>query len=293
MTAKKRRKNTEELDHSEKNALHLYMQDINRIPMLTKEEEEKTARLAAKGNSLARERLVNSNLRFVISIAKKYQNKGLLLEDLISEGNMGLLSAVSHFDVEKGYRFITYAVWWIRQAIIKAINEKGRMIRLPGNKTNELMQIDKTRQVIYNESSSSQDAEIKKIAKFLEMPLKKAEDLLSISQEVLSLDDPAMKHENSMSFKDMIEDECYTTPVENAVNSVLRDDLEDIISGLEDRAAEVIRSRYGLGNSSPLTLKEIGARYNLSRERVRQIEKRALVQLQKSSERRKLENYIA
>ena len=290
MVAKKKKKAAP--CDSEKNTLYLYMQEINRIPLLSKEEEEKIARLAAEGNKAARDKLVNSNLRFVISIAKKYQNKGLLLEDLISEGNMGLMSAVNHFDASKGYRFITYAVWWIRQSIIKAINEKGRMIRLPGNKSNELIQIDKTRQVIFNESKLSGDAEINKIAEYLEMPLKKAENLLSISQDVLSLDDPAIRHESSITFKDMIEDDHNAAPIDNAVSSVLREELEDGLNGLESRAAEVIRHRYGLGDSGTLTLKEIGVRYNLSRERVRQIEKRALAKLQHYSKRKKLESYI-
>ena len=290
MVAKKKRK--AETCSGEKNPLYLYMQEINRIPLLSKEEEEKIAHLAAEGNKAARDKLVNSNLRFVISIAKKYQNKGLLLEDLISEGNMGLMSAVTHFDADKGYRFITYAVWWIRQAIIKAINEKGRMIRLPGNKSNELIQIDKTRQVIFNEAKSSGDANINQIAEYLEMPVKKAENLLSISQDVLSLDDPAIKHESVITFKDMIEDDHNAAPIDNAVSSVLREELEDGLNGLESRAAEVIRHRYGLGDSGTLTLKEIGVRYNLSRERVRQIEKRALAKLQHFSKRRKLESYI-
>jgi RNA polymerase primary sigma factor len=280
-------------NNSDENVLRLYLNEINRIPLLTKEEEEKTAKLAAQGNKAAREKLVNANLRFVISIAKKYQGKGMPLEDLISEGNMGLLSAVDRFDIDKGFRFITYAVWWIRQSIVKALNEKGRMIRLPSNKSNELTRINRTMESILNEPGCKTNAEIEKVAMYLEMSPEKAGDLIQINQDVVSLDDPAQKFENSMTIKDLIEDECSATPIENAINCILKDQLEIVIKDLEKRAADVLRCRYGLENSNPLTLKEIGDRFNLSRERVRQIEKRALVQIQQSPQRSMLESFIA
>ena len=278
----------------EKNALNLYLSEIKKFPLLTKEEEEKSAVLAAQGNTAARDRLVNSNLRFVISVAKKYQGKGIPLEDLISEGNIGLINAIEHFDVKKGYRFITYAVWWIRQSIIRAIQEKGRIIRLPSNKANELTLIDKTRQVIQSMPGLSADGEIREIAAFLEMPQKKAADLIQISHDAISLEDPALKDKNSLTVKDLIMDDTSNAPEEYAINSSLRDDLEDIINScLEKRSADIIRYRFGLGNTIPLTLKEIGVRFNLSRERVRQIETLALKRLQKSSRREQLETYTA
>jgi RNA polymerase primary sigma factor len=280
------------LDSGE-NSFRMYLKEINRFPLLSKEDEEKTAKLAATGDKAARDRLVNSNLRFVISIAKKYQGQGLLLEDLISEGNLGLLYAAKQFDIEKGYRFITYAVWWIRQSIIKAIHEKGRMIRLPVNKTNELIKIKKTRQLIQNESEAKQDEEIRNTAMFLEMAPNKAVDLFQISQDVLSLEGSSPKHQNNMSIIDFVEDDCYKSPFEQATNTMLRKELETALDGIENRAAEVIRCRYGLGGSVLMTLKEIGARYNLSRERVRQIEKRGLLLLQHSYNSSNLENYIA
>lgn len=282
-----------EVRDSEKTALNLYLKEIDRIPLLTKGEEEKYAKDAAKGNAAARQKLVNANLRFVISVAKKYQGKGLLLEDLISEGNIGLMNAISHFDADKGYRFITYAVWWIRQSIIRAINEKGRMIRLPGNKANELIQIDKTRRLIQNEPGWSAATEAREIASYLEITQEKAEELLKIGQDAVSLDDPAQKGENTMSVKDYIIDERAKDPCDFTINSVLKDELTEAVNSLETRAAEVIRCRFGLGDAIPLTLTEIGNRYDLSRERVRQIEKLALIQLQKSSRRTGLENYIA
>jgi len=278
---------------SEACSLRIYLQEMNRVPLLSKEEEEKVARQAAQGNKAARERLIKANLRFVITVAKKYQGKGLPLEDLISEGNLGLLAAVEHFDIEKGYRFITYAVWWIRQSIIKALTEKARMIRLPSNKTNELNLIDKTRQIYHNEPGWKAETEVENIAQILNMPLKKAEDLLHMGKEVMSLDDPALKYQNSSTIMDLIVDEGSLNPLENLINCALKSEVESVISNLEERAADVIRSRYGIGNSCPQTLKEIGNRHNLSRERVRQIEKRALGQIQQSPQSKKLESYIA
>ena len=285
-TTKKTRKNEDSI-------LRTYMKEVVKIPLLKKDEEEKTALLAIQGDIAARERLINSNLRFVIMVAKKYQGKGLPLEDLIAEGNLGLLSSIDHFDAKKGYRFITYAVWWIRQSIIKALHEKSRMIRLPTNKTNELIKIEKTRQVIHNEASRKRTAEIHEIASFLDMPHKKADELMVIGQDVLSLDDPSSKFDNSLSIKDHVGDDNNKSPVEYAMNSVLKEDLEKALGGLGKRAADVIRCRFGLGNSHPMTLKEIGDRYKLSRERVRQIEKRAMLQLQSPITRNKLDNYIA
>jgi len=277
----------------EENSILLYLKEINRIPLLKKNEEERIAALAAKGNIAARDRLVSANLRFVITIAKKYQGKGLPLEDLISEGNVGLLNAVKYFDVEKGFRFITYAVWWIRQSITKAIYEKSRMIRLPCNKANELAKIDKARQEIKSEQGYKNGQDIREVAAFLEMQPQKAEELLRISQEVISLDDQTNKQFNPKSIKETIEDDSSKTPVDYAINSLLKDDLEIALDALEKRDAEIIRSRFGMGEAGPLTLKEIGANFNLSRERVRQIEKRALGQLKQSSQKSRLKSYIA
>jgi len=278
---------------AEENTLLLYLREIDKIPLLSKEEEEITASRAAKGDKAAREKLVNANLRFVIVVAKKYQGKGLPLEDLIGEGNIGLLNSIKNYDATKGYRFITYAVWWIRQAIIKAIHEKGRMIRLPSNKTCELTRIEKTRQVIQNEPGWKANAEIRKIAMFLGISEERALALMQMNQEVMSLEDPISHHGYPLTIKDIVEDVYYNSPVEHAVNSILRDELETILDGLDQRAADVIRCRFGLGETGPKTLKEVGTHYQLSRERIRQIEKRALGQIQHYCLENKLESYIA
>ena len=278
----------------DKNILHLYLSELSRLPLLSKAEEEKYARQAAMGNAAARERLINANLRFVISLAKKYQGKGLPLEDLISEGNVGLMNAVDHFDVSRGYRFITYAVWWIRQAIIRALQEKVRMIRLPSNKANELLLIDKTRDLIQRDSGWTPEKEIREIAAFLEMPMDKTADLVQLSLDTVSIDDLAIKDNDSVTVKDLITDDASSTPDEYAINSTLRDELEDLMSNcLEERSAEIIRCRFGLGDTTPQTLKEIGSQLNLSRERVRQIEIHALKRLRKAPEREQLETYTA
>ena len=262
---------------AEGSSLRLYLKDINRFPLMSKEEEEKVARLASQGDLEAKQKLTNSNLRFVISVAKKFQGKGLPLEDLISEGNMGLLKAVDYFKVEMGYRFITYAVWWIRQSIINAIKEKGRLIRVPCSRS-------------YETSTTSNS---RALPDRLAIATKKATSLMWLNQDVVSLDDPAIKNEGFGTIKDLIIDEKSKAPFELAMNSQLKDELENVIETLGNRAADIIRSRYGLGENGYQTLKEIGERYDLSRERVRQIEKRALIQLQKSVKTQNLESYIA
>jgi RNA polymerase primary sigma factor len=284
MTAMKRKSTG-----TSENTLAMYLREINRIPLLTREEEDKIAREAVKGNKAAQNKLVNANLRFVVNVAKKYQGQGLPLEDLISEGNIGLLNAIRRYDVDKGYHFISYAVWWIRQAILKAICEKSRMIRLPLNRANELVQIEKARKMV----QENPESEIYEVAKLLDMDPGHVSDLLNIAREHVSLENPIYSEKDSSSLGDFIEASQYQSPDSLAVESALHDDIETVLDTLDQKEADVIRFRYGLGKEAPLSLKEIGDRFNLTKERIRQIEKKALKRLQHPSRRGVLASYVA
>ena len=279
------------VNHADENILSLYLKEINRIPLLSREQEDAVAREAAKGSRAAKERLINANLRFVVNVAKRYQGQGLPLSDLISEGNIGLMNAVDRFDVEKGYHFISYAVWWIRQAILKAICEKSRMIRLPLNRANELVQIDKARKLV--QDGHSTEAEINEIAKLLDMGPGHVADIINISRALVSLERPVYTDKDSSSLGDFIEDEGYRAPDQQAIDSALQDDIEMVLETLNQKEAEIIRYRFGLGAGAPMSLKEIGDRFNLTKERIRQIEKKALKRLQHPARKRLLESYVA
>ena len=276
------------LVNNDENTLVIYLREINRIPLLTREEEQAYARKAAQGNIAAKNQLINANLRFVVNVAKKYQGQGLPLEDLISEGNIGLINAVERYNVEKGYHFISYAVWWIRQTILKAICEKSRMIRLPINRVNELVQIEKARHYVQEGES-----EIKEVAKFLDMDPSHVEELLAVSREMISLENPMYDEKYSSSLGSYIESSKYRSPDAQAMETALKEDIETLLNNLDKKEAEVIRFRYGLGNKKPLSLKEIGDKFNLTKERIRQIEKNAIKQLQHPSYKTLLENYVA
>jgi len=272
-----------------KSNLALYLREMNRIPMLNRDEEVETAREAAAGNKAAREKLVNSNLRFVINVAKNYQGLGLPLEDLIGEGNAGLLTAVDRFDVEKGYRFISYAVWWIRQSIINAIYDKASLIRLPANRAAELVKIKKARKII--KKHYSLDEEIEEIAELLNMDKEHINDLINISREIISLDNPLTKDGDS-DLKDIVADNHYKTPDKDIEFSFMKIAINDALETLDKNEADIIRCHYGLGCKA-MSLKEIGALYNLSKERIRQIEERAILRLKNPLRTRKLKAYVA
>lgn len=272
--------------------LALYLKDIKNIPLLTHEEEVELAKKAQKGDEKAKNKLVKSNLRFVVNVAKKYQNHGLDLVDLISEGNLGLLTAVEKFDVSKGYHFISYAVWWIRQSILKAICEKSRAIRLPLNRANELVQIEHAKKVVGNKKSEQQEFE--EIAKMLNMTPSHVRDMVNISKEMVSLDSEVSSGDNRhTSFGDFQEDTLYTRPEESVINQAMSKDIDKVLKTLRPNEEKVIRMRYGLNGLKPMSLKEVGETCNLTKERIRQIEKHALVRLQHPTRARKLEAYVA
>jgi len=258
---------------AEENLLFLYLKDINRTPLLTHAEEEKLAREAAQGSMPAREKLIRSNLRFVVNIAKRYQHRGLPLEDLISEGNIGLMHAIERFDVEKGYHFISYAVWWIRQSVLNAISEKSRMIRLPVNKVSELAQ---------SEYAASEGRPVAALPA----------SLLAVGREPISLDAPVGAGDEASPFGDTVEDKRILSQDERMIEAALRDDINSVLSTLAHKEAEIIQGRFGLNGTRALSLRELGSRYRLTKERIRQIEKKALRQLQKPARSRLLRAYI-
>jgi RNA polymerase primary sigma factor len=269
----------------------MYLKEINRIPLLTREEEDTYARAAAQGDRHATEMLIKANLRFVVNVAKKYQNQGMPLSDLISEGNIGLMNAIERYDVDKGYHFISYAVWWIRQAILKAICEKSRMIRLPLNRANELVQIEKARKTL--EGARTEDEEIREIARLLDMDADHVADLVAVSRELVSLETPVFEERDSSVVGDFVENDRYISPEDYVVDGNLKDDINALLSTLSDKERQVVEYRFGLNGKRAMSLKEIGDNFGLTKERIRQIEKNALKRLQQPNRAELLEAYVA
>jgi RNA polymerase primary sigma factor len=258
-----------------------YLHEIRRIRLLSRAEEDSLARSAARGDRIAKEKLTLANLRFVVTVAKKYQNQGLPLADLISEGNIGLMKAVDRFDVKKGCHFITYAVWWIRQTMQKAICEKSRMIRLTQNAAWELVQIGKTRMDLLSEQHQGSQTEA--IANRLHLDRGRLTRLLNVSSEPMSLDAPVYSETDASLVGDFVEDETRRNTEEIAIENAVRVDINTILTSLSQRDSEIIRCRYGLDGKKPMSLSELGSKYKLTRERIRQIEKRAITRLRHSS----------
>jgi RNA polymerase primary sigma factor len=271
-------------------SLSVYLREINKIPLLSREEEVSIARRAKEGDREAKEQLVKANLRFVVNVAKQYQNQGLSLSDLISEGNIGLLTAVEKFDVDRGYHFISYAVWWIKQSILKAICEKSRMIRLPLNRANELLQVEKAKREI--ERNKEGEAELEEIAQYLNMDKRRINDLITAAREHVSLEAPLSQDKDANTISDLMEDSKGESPEEVTVNSTLQDAIKEVLSTLSEKEYNVIKYRFGLEGERPHSLKEIGDKYNLTKERIRQIEKKAISRLKHPSRSKKLESFI-
>lgn len=278
--------------NNEENIVSLYLKDINRIPMLSREEETELALRAAEGDKDAKDKIVSANLRFVVSIAKKYQNNGLDLLDLVNEGNIGLLTAIERFDVSKGYHFISYAVWWIRQAILKAISEKTKMIRLPLNRVNELMQIEKARKEL--SGGKSEEEELREVAEMVYMKPEQVKELLAISRDLLSLDSTIrFDSSDSTTIGDIVEDGRYESPEEVAVYENMKDEIDEVMQTLTERERDVLAYRFGLNGKPSMSLKEVGDVFNLTKERIRQIEKKAIKRLQHPSRSARLESFVA
>ena len=277
---------------NDENILSMYLKDINKVSLLSRDAEPALALKAKAGDKAAKDKIVNANLRFVVNVAKKYQNHGLDLPDLISEGNIGLLTAVDRFDVSKGYHFISYAVWWIRQAILKAICEKSRAIRLPLNRANELVQIEHARKLMTGDKTEEQ--EFAEVARMLKMDKQHVREMVNISRDMISLDAQVASSDNDRtSVSDFIEDERYDNPDEEAISNAMKRDIGKVLNTLKPNEAKVLSLRYGLNGTRPMSLKEVGDTCNLTKERIRQIEKHAIVRMRHPRRMQRLEAYIA
>ena len=273
----------------EDGALASYLADLKRHPLLTREEETRYARAARAGDQVAKEKLINSNLRFVVNIARQYQHRGIPLADLVSEGNIGLLKAAEKFDPERGFHFTTYAVWWIRQAILKALEASSRTIRLPAHAAGIVERIGWARTEL--SERLSREPSVHEIATFLDLPPQRVTELLAVSRELLSFEAPAFDDGTAAQLGDAVRDP-GRLPEEEAMAGVLKADINHVLDGLSQRESDILQSRFGLNGRKRLTLTELGRRYRLTKERVRQIEKRALQQLQVSLRVRVLEGYL-
>lgn len=257
--------------------VRIHLNEIKKIPLLTNDEEIQLATRAAAGDKAARDKLLTSNMRFVIKIASQYLNKGLEYEDLISEGYIGLMKALDHFDVSKGYHFISYAVWWIRQSIMKAIVDFGRPIRLPVNKDAELTEIKRACHSVNPHGKKSEEEELEEVALKLGMTKHHIREMLNISQEMISLDSP-ISGDSDTALVDTVSAGTFT-PEDAAIDASLKTEIDKAFVGLDKKSVEVLNMRYGLNGQGERTLKEVGEKMNLSRERVRQIEKHAIAKI--------------
>ena len=272
-------------------SLEKYLQEIGEVPLLTPDEEVYLARQIKHDDAEALEKLTKSNLRFVVSVAKQYQNQGLSLGDIINEGNLGLIKAAKRFDETRGFKFISYAVWWIRQAILQALAEQSRVVRLPLNRVGALNKIGKA--LSHLEQEFEREPTSEEIATELDMTLKEVNDAMRIAGRHLSLDAPMNIKENSENnLLDLIQDKEEPSPDDDVLTESLKVDLEVALNSLSNREAEVIRLYFGLGRERALTLEEIGEVFRLTRERVRQIKEKALQRLRHVTRSRSLRVYL-
>lgn len=267
----------------------VYLKDIGKIPLLSPEEEINYAIKMMDGDIEARKKLVESNLRLVVSIAKKYVGRGMHFLDLIQEGNLGLIKAVEKFDYTKGFKFSTYATWWIRQAITRAIADQARTIRIPVHMVETINRVKKASSQLLHKNGHDPSAE--DIAKEINMPVDKVREIMRVAQEPVSLETPIGEEEDS-HLGDFIEDEKAPAPADAASHTLLREQLEDVLSTLTPREEKVLKLRFGLEDGRSRTLEEVGKEFNVTRERIRQIEAKALRKLRHPSRSKKLKDYL-
>ncbi|NDL66178.1 RNA polymerase sigma factor RpoD [Clostridiales bacterium F-3ap] len=269
--------------------VRMYLKEIGKVPLLTAEEEITLAKQMEEGQEAAKKRLAEANLRLVVSIAKRYVGRGMLFLDLIQEGNLGLIKAVEKFDYRKGYKFSTYATWWIRQAITRAIADQARTIRIPVHMVETINKLIRVSRQLLQELG--RDPLPEEIAAELDMPVEKVREILKISQEPVSLETPIGEEEDS-HLGDFIQDENVPVPAEAAAFTLLKEQLVEVLDTLTDREQKVLRLRFGLDDGRARTLEEVGKEFNVTRERIRQIEAKALRKLRHPSRSRKLKDYL-
>ncbi|MBU0630792.1 MAG: RNA polymerase sigma factor RpoD [Candidatus Margulisbacteria bacterium] len=269
--------------------VRMYLREIGKFPLLTSEEEVVLAKRLKAGDIRAKHKLVNSNLRLVVSIAKKYTGRGMLFLDLVQEGNLGLIRAVEKFDYRKGYKFSTYATWWIRQAITRAIADQARTIRIPVHMIETINRLRKTSRILLQQLGHKPTE--KEIAQRARMSVDKVREILRISQVPLSLEAP-IGDEESSRLGDFVEDITIQAPDDIVLQGLLRDDLEEVMNTLSERERTVLKLRFGLDDGHPRTLEEVGKVFAVTRERIRQIEAKALRKLKHPTRARKLKEYL-
>jgi RNA polymerase primary sigma factor len=280
---------TKQYTNRESQSLDKYLQEIGKVDLLNPEEEIELAKRIKKGDQKALEKLTKANLRFVVSVAKQYQNQGLSLGDLINEGNLGLIKAAKRFDETRGFKFISYAVWWIRQSILQALAEQSRIVRLPLNRVGALNKIGKAFSTLEQEFEREPSAS--ELAEELDMSLFEVADTLKISGRHLSMDAPFAQGEDNRLL-DVIQDERQPAPDSILMDESLKEEVQRALATLSDREAEVIRLYFGLQREHSLTLEEIGEKFSLTRERVRQIKEKAIRRLRHASRSKALRAYL-
>ena len=272
-------------------SLDKYLQEIGRVDLITADEEVELAKKIRDGDTLALERLTKANLRFVVSVSKQYQNQGLSLPDLINEGNLGLIKAAKRFDETRGFKFISYAVWWIRQSILQALAEQARIVRLPLNKIGSISKINRAFSEL--EQKFERPPSTSELAEFLDCSLQEVKQALSSNGRHLSMDAPLVSNdESSSSMYEILEGDDLPSPEIKLINESLRKDIERSLNILSQRESDVLKLFYGLGGSKSHSLDEIGIQFELTRERVRQIREKAIRRLKNSSKNKMLRHYL-
>ena len=269
--------------------VRMYLKEIGKVSLLSADEEIELAKRMEKGDEAAKKRLAEANLRLVVSIAKRYVGRGMLFLDLIQEGNLGLIKAVEKFDYRKGYKFSTYATWWIRQAITRAIADQARTIRIPVHMVETINKLIRVSRQLLQELGREPTPE--EIAEEMDMPVDRVREILKISQEPVSLETPIGEEEDS-HLGDFIQDDNVPVPADAAAFTLLKEQLVEVLSTLTDREQKVLRLRFGLDDGRARTLEEVGKEFNVTRERIRQIEAKALRKLRHPSRSRKLKDYL-